>query len=58
MLKDAQIQLTTIICVYVLNSDKFFLKMLKILFTWHGEKIFKAVCLEIIVLVVNTCAVK
>lgn len=57
--KDAQIhQLTTIICVYVLNSDNSFLKMLKILSTWHGQKIFKAVCLEIIVLVVNTCAVK
>lgn len=51
-------QLTTNICVYVLNSDNFFLKMLKILCTWHGQKIFKAVCPEIIVLVVNTCAVK
>lgn len=45
-------------CVYVLNLVNFFLKMLKILSTWHGQKIFKAVCPEIIVLVVNTCAVK
>lgn len=25
-----------IICVYVLNLDNFFLKMLKILFIWYG----------------------